>query len=126
MTSPEKSLYERVGRYDVIAAMIDDLLRRVTKDPQIGDYWKGHSNDSMKRDRQLIVDFLCESTGGPVVYRGRDMKTSHEGLGITESDWNVFIKHTVAMLDKFKLPVKEREDCLAALLVLKDDTVENP
>ncbi len=126
MTLPEKSLYERVGGYDVIAAMTDDLLRRVTQDHQIGDYWKGHSNDSMKRDRQLIVDFLCESTGGPVIYRGRDMKTSHEGLGITESDWNVFIKHTAAMLDKLELPVKEKEDCLAAVLALKDDTVENP
>ena len=126
MTSPEKSLYERVGGYDVIAAVTDDLLQRVTKDPQIGDYWKGHSNDSLKRDRQLIVDFLCESTGGPVIYRGRDMKTSHEGLGITESDWSVFIKHTVATLDKFELPSKEKEDCLAAILGLKDDMVENP
>ena len=125
MTPSEKSLYERVGGYDVIAAMIDDLLQRVTTDPQIGVYWKGHSNDSMKRDRQLLVDFLCESTGGPVIYRGRDMKTSHEGLGITESDWNIFIQHTVAMLDKFELPSREKEDCLAAVLVLKEDTVEN-
>jgi len=126
MTSQDKSLYERVGGYDVIAAMTDDLLQRVTKDPLIGDYWKGHSYDSMKRDRQLIVDFLCESTGGPVIYMGRDMKTSHDGLGITESDWDVFIKHTVAMLDKFVLSKKENEDCLAAILGLKDDMVENP
>ena len=125
MTPSETSLYERVGGYDVIAAMIDDLLQRVTTDPQIGVYWKGHSNDSMKRDRQLLVDYLCESTGGPVIYRGRDMKTSHEGLGITESDWNIFIQHTVAMLDKFELPLREKEDCLAAVLVLKEDTVEN-
>lgn len=126
MTSQDKSLYERVGGYDVIAAMTDDLLQRVTKDPLIRDYWKGHSYDSMKRDRQLIVDFLCESTGGPVIYMGRDMKTSHDGLGITESDWDVFIKHTVAMLDKFVLSKKENEDCLAAILGLKDDMVENP
>ena len=126
MTPAEKSLYERVGGYDIIAAMTDDVLRRVTKDPQLGVYWKGHSNDSMKRDRQLIVDFLCESTGGPVVYRGRDMKTSHEGLGITECDWSAFMRHTVAMFEKFRLPAKEKEDCLAAFLVLKDDTVERP
>ncbi len=123
---PEKSLYLRLGGYDAIAAATDDLLQRVTSDPDIGFYWRGHSTDSMKRDRQLIVDFLCESTGGPVVYRGRDMKTSHEGLGITESDWRAFMKHTVAMLDKFRLPAKEKDDCLAAFLVLKDDTVERP
>ena len=126
MTSPEKSLYERVGGYDVIAAMTDDLLARVTKDPLIGDYWKGHSNDSMKRDRQLIVDFLCEAIGGPVIYRGRDMKTSHEGLGITESDWDAFIMHTAAMLDSFELGQKEYDDCLVAIVDLKDEMVEMP
>ena len=118
MRSSEKTLYERVGGYDVIAAMIDDLLERLTADPQIGVYWKGHSNDSMKRDRQLIVDFLCESTGGPVIYRGRDMRTSHDGLGITESDWDVFMMHTVAMLDKFELSIKEKEGCLVAIVSL--------
>ena len=99
MTSAsEKSLYERLGGYDAIAAATDELLRRVTSDPDIGFYWRGHSTDSMKRDRQLIVDFLCEAIGGPVIYRGRDMKTSHEGLRITERDWEIFVGHTVATL----------------------------
>ena len=106
--------------------MTDDLLERVTSDPQLGVYWKGHSNDSMKRDRQLLVDFLCESIGGPVIYRGRDMKTSHEGLGITESDWEVFMKHTLAMLEKFELRVKEKEECLVAIGSFKGEMVENP
>ena len=64
-TSGEKSLYERMGGYDAIAAATDELLRRLTSDPDIGVYWRGHSTDSMKRDRQLIVDFLCEAIGGP-------------------------------------------------------------
>lgn len=59
MTSQEeKSLYERLGGYDGMFAAVDDFLDRVTSDPQIGVYWKGHSNDSMERDRQLIVDFF--------------------------------------------------------------------
>ena len=99
--SAEKSLYVRLGGYDAIAAATDDLLGRLTSDPQIGVYWKGHCKDSMQRDRQLVVDFLCAAFGGPTIYRGRDMKTSHEGLGISESDWQVFVKHTVATLDAF-------------------------
>ena len=126
MRSSEKTLYERIGGYDVITAMTDDLLERVTKDPQLWVYWKGHSNDNKRRSRQLIVDFLCEATGGPAIYTGRDMRTSHEGMGITESDWDVFIKHTVATLDKLELPFKEKEDCLAAVVGLKDDMVEKP
>jgi hemoglobin len=58
----EKSLYERLGGYDAIAAATDDLLQRLTSDPEIGVYWKGHSKDSMRRDRQLVVDFMCYAT----------------------------------------------------------------
>lgn len=76
----EKSLDVRLGGYDAIAAATDDLLDRLTSDPQLGSYWPGRSKDSMKRDRQLVVDFLCEAFGGPVIYCGHDMKTSHEGL----------------------------------------------
>ena len=122
----EKSLYARLGGYDAIAAATDDLLGRLTSDPQIGVYWKGHSKDSMKRDRQLVVDFLCAALGGPVIYRGRDMKTSHEGLGISESDWQVFVQHTVATLDKFGVQGKEREEFLAAAASLKGEIVERP
>ena len=119
-----KSLYTRLGGYDAIAAATDDLLERLTSDPQIGIYWRGHSKDSMKRDRQLIVDFLCEALGGPIIYRGRDMKTSHEGLNINESDWQVFVKHTEATLDHFGVQGTEREEFLAAAASLKGDIVE--
>jgi len=123
---PEKSLYERLGGYDAIAAAVDDLLQRLTSDPEIGVYWKGHSKDSMRRDRQLVVDFLCAAFGGQVVYRGRDMKTSHEGLGISETDWQIFVRHTVATLDKFGVQGREREEFFAAEGSLKGDIVEKP
>ena len=122
----EKTLYERLGGYDAIAAATDDLLQRLTSDPDVGFYWRGHSTDSMKRDRQLIVDFLCEATGGPVIYRGRDMKTSHAGLGISESEWEIFMSHTAATLDKFQVPEQEKEEFLACAASLKGEIVEKP
>ena len=125
MTTPlEKSLYERLGGYDALAAATDELLRRVTSDPDIGFYWRGHSTDSMKRDRQLIVDFLCEATGGPVIYRGRDMKTSHEGLRITEREWEIFVVHVVDTLDHFGVPEPEKQEFLDCAGSLKGDIVE--
>ena len=122
----EKSLYARLGGYDALAAATDDLLRRVYSDPQIGIYWKGHSKDSLRRERQLVVDFLCAAFGGPGMYTGRDMKTSHEGLGISESDWQVFVKHTGATLDTLGVHGKEREEFLAAAASLKGEIVERP
>jgi hemoglobin len=120
-----RSLYQRLGGYDAIAAAVDDLLTRLTSDPQLGVYWRGHSKDSMRRDRQLLVDFLCVATGGPVVYRGRDMKTSHEGLRISESDWKIFVEHTVATLDKFSVAEQEKAEFLDAAASLKGDIVDS-
>ena len=123
-TPPEKSLYERMGGYDAIAAATDELLRRLTSDPDIGVYWRDHSTDSMKRDRQLIVDFLCEAIGGPVIYRGRDMKTSHEGLRISERDWEIFMGHIVGTLEHFEVPKQEKQEFLDCAASLKGDIVE--
>ena len=66
-----KSLYERLGGYDAIAAVTDDLLARLLNDPQLGVFWKGHSEDSLRRDRQLVVNYMCEAAGGPVFCTGR-------------------------------------------------------
>jgi hemoglobin len=120
---PDDSLYHRLGGYDAIAAAVDDLLPRLVGDPQIGVYWKGKCVDSMKKDRQLVVEFLCAATGGPANYLGRDMKTSHEGLGITESDWAVFVEHTIATLNDLGVPEQEKEEFLGAAGSLKDDIV---
>ena len=65
-----KSLYERLGGYDAIAAVTDDLLARLLNDPQLGVFWKGHSENSLRRDRQLVVNYMCEAAGGPVFYTG--------------------------------------------------------
>src|SRR6187551_3618849 len=104
-TNEEKSLYERLGGYDAIAAATDDLLlSRLVNDPILGVYWKGKSQDSLRKDRQLIVDFLVAAAGGPAFYGGRDMKTVHTGLGITEHEWELFLEHTRAMLEHLQVP----------------------
>jgi hemoglobin len=122
--SAGKSLYQRLGGYDAIAAVTDDFIGRLASDKQLGRFFIGASGDSRKRIRQLVVEFLCEATGGPCFYIGRTMKTSHQGLGITESDWEVAVKHLVASLDKFKVPKQEKEELLAASAGLKKDIVE--
>ncbi len=121
---PEKSLYERLGGYNAIAAVVDDFMARQVADPQLARFFVGHSTDSKRRIRQLIVDQLCEATGGPCIYTGRDTKTTHAGLGLTESDWQVGVKLLTATLDKFKVPQKEKEDVFAAVSSLKKDIVE--
>jgi len=119
-------LYKRLGGYDAIAAVTDDFLGRLSADPAFGRFFAGHSADSIKRIRQHIVDQLCAATGGPCVYIGRSMKASHEGLGITESDWQAAVGHLVASLDKFKVAQKEKDELLGAVSTLKPDIVAPP
>src|SRR5205807_868246 len=95
------TLYKRLGGYDAIAAVTDDFLGKLAGDPQLGRFFGGHSSDSLKRIRQNIVDQLCAATGGPCVYVGRDMKTAHAGLKISEKDWDTSVKYLVGTLDKF-------------------------
>jgi hemoglobin len=91
MLDPDKpSLYQRLGGHDVVSAFVEDLMPRLTGDPTLAVYWKGKSRDSMRKDKQLLLEFLCMAFGGPSAYLGRDMKTSHEGLGITDDERDVF------------------------------------
>ena len=119
-----ESLYKRAGGYDAIAAVTDDFLGRLAADKQMSRFFVGVSADSLRKLRQHVVDQLCEATGGPCYYIGRTMKTTHAGLGITESDWQVTVKHLNATLDRFKVPEKERNELLTLFASLKRDIVE--
>ena len=120
----DKSLYQRIGGYDALAAVVDDFVGRLVTDKQFERFFVGHSDDSKKRIRQHILDQFCAATGGPCLYLGRDMKTSHAGLGITSAEWDAAAKHLIASLDKFKVPEKEKGEVHAFVGSLKKDIVE--
>lgn len=120
----QKSLYERLGGYDGIAAFTDDLLPRLKADTQLGRFWKNRGEDGMAREKQLLIDFLCSCAGGPMYYKGRDMKLSHKGMKISESDWSIFLNHAGATMNALQVPQKECDEVAAFVLSLKDDIVE--
>jgi hemoglobin len=107
------SLYKRLGGYDALAAITDEVLLLVMSDKQLSRFFGGVSVNSKRRIRQLVVDQLCAATGGPCIYIGRSMRAAHEGLGITDDDWNLFVKHLTDTLDKFKVRKAEQEDAIA-------------
>src|SRR5215216_5862416 len=121
-----ESLYKRLGGYDVIAAFVHDLMPRLRTDPALAGYWKGISEDSARRGDQLLIDFICAAFEGPVYYAGRDMKTSHKGLGITEAEWDIFMPHVAAALDSIGVQVREKTEFLECTSGLKWEVVEAP
>jgi len=120
----KKSLYERLGGYDAICAVSEDLLPRLMSDSRLKRFWDHRGEDGLKREKQLLIDFLCSSAGGPMYYTGRDMKVSHTGMKISEADWTAFKGHVNATLDAFKVPKTERGEVVAFVQSLKRDIVE--
>ena len=120
----QKSLYQRLGGYDAIAAVSDEFIKRLATDEQEKRFFIGFSDDSKARIRQHIVDFICKAAGGPCLYTGRDMKTAHGGSGVTKADWDRTLKIFGEVLDKFQVPDQERKDIAAAIGPLEKDIVE--
>lgn len=123
MSDQAKTLYERLGGYDAIAAVADDLLPRLESDAQLGRFWANRGDDGIAREKQLLIDYLCTNAGGPLLYTGRDMLTSHRGMGVTESDWQILIKHLKATLSGFQVPQQEQDDVLAFIDTTRADIV---
>jgi hemoglobin len=119
-----QSLYYRLGGYDAIAAATDELLARLQGDPQLRDYWKGASTNNQRKARQLIVDFMVQAAGGPTYYTGRDMKLSHEGMHIDDSDWAVFMRHAADTLDHLGVASPEKDEVLTFFASLEAEVVE--
>ena len=123
-TADGVTLYDRLGGYNAIAAVTDDFLGRILADPGITPFFKGLEERDRRRIRQLIVDQLCEASGGPCHYIGRTMKVAHEEMQVTEPVWNAFAGHFVATLDKFKVAAREKQELLEIIGSTKKDIVK--
>ncbi len=115
------SLYQRLGGYDAIVAFTTDLLGRLRADDKLGRFWENRGKDGMAREHQLLIDFLVNATGGHMVYTGRTMRVSHEGMGIDEEDWSRFIGHVKATAGELGVGATEGGEVLGFLDTLKAD-----
>ena len=69
-------------------------------------------------------DIGGQATGGPCVYKGRDMKVAHAGIGISKAEWDAAFVAMGETLKKLKVPEREQTDLVAILLPLEKDIVE--
>jgi hemoglobin len=106
--------------------VIDDFLRRFDADPSLVPFLGGINAVEGARIRQHFVDFICARTGGPCLYNGRDMKSTHEGLPITGAHFASLMRHIGAALEQQGVPAKERRELLALLEPLRDTIVQRP
>ena len=116
----QKSLYDRLGGKEAITAVVDDFVANVAADNRINKFFARTNIPNLKRN---LVDQICQATGGPCTYTGRDMRTVHKGMGTTDADFNALVEDLQKSLNKFKVPEKEQGELLGILGPLKPQIV---
>ena len=124
----EKSLYDRLGGKKAITAVVDEFVGRVAADSRINKFFAATAADPkrLKSFKGKLVDQICEASGGPCKYKGKDMKSAHMGLGVSSGDFNALVEDLVGALDKFSVSTHEKDQLLGALAPMKTDIVEKP
>ena len=120
----EKSLYERLGGYDAVSAVVDDFAGKLFIDPVVGARFFGMGDDSREGFRQKNKNLICAATGGPCKIISRSAATTHTGLGIKASEFAIVAQHLVDTLNKFDVPEKEHNELMAIIASLRPDIVE--
>ncbi|GAB6078402.1 group I truncated hemoglobin [Hydrogenobaculum acidophilum] len=119
-----ETLYQELGGYDAISAVTKTLATKLVQDPKLGVYFKGLNTHHKEVLINNLTDFLCNATGGPCIYTGENMEEAHAGLGITDSDWNRFVKITEGVLNEYRVPPKLQKELLERLVPLKPYIVQ--
>ena len=118
------SLYQRLGGYDGIHAYVALVFPRVAQHPALVHMFRGHGKDSQQRQFQLVVELICQKTGGPCAYIGRPMPPVHDGLGITEAHWATFMTIIEDGLAERKYPPDVRAEFRAVWQGFRDAVVQ--
>ena len=117
------SLYQRLGEKPAITAVVDDFVARVAADTRINGRF---ANTNIPQFKMKLVDQICSASGGPCTYTGRDMKSAHAGMRISNADFDALVGDLVATLNKFKVPEREKNELLSVLGPMRKDIVERP
>jgi hemoglobin len=117
----QSSLYDRLGGMDAITAVVDDLVATCAGDARINAKF---ARSDVPRLKAMLVDQVCEASGGPCTYSGRDMTETHKGMGVTAGEFDALVEDLVSTLDRFSVPAAEQTELLGLLGPMKPEIVE--
>jgi hemoglobin len=122
-TMDEPSLYKRLGGRDAIAFVVDDFVANMVADARVSGRFKALKPPEVNRLKSNLSDQICEAAGGPCSYLGRDMKTAHKGMMVSEAEWNATVENLAKALEKRSVATREKSELLGALGGMKKDIV---
>ena len=123
-----RTLYQRLGGKHAITAVVDEFVSRVAADARINEFFAATAADPARLAgfKAKLVDQICEASGGPCKYKGKDMKAAHMGMGVGGGDFSALVEDLSGALDKFMVGAHEKEQLLGALAPMKSQIVEKP
>ena len=121
----EKSLYDRLGGTPAITAVVDEFVARVAADTRINRYFASVASDPSRLGafKGKLVDQICQASGGPCKYTGKDMKTAHAGMNITSAQFDALVEDLASTLKAFNVAQADQDALLGALAPMKTDIV---
>ncbi len=120
LQAPTRSLYERLGGEKGVRKIGDDILDKNRSNPSIGHYFHHVDMDTLK---QLVFEFFSMGLGGPHKYTGRDMVSSHQGLDISEADFDIANEDVVTALEENGIGGPEIDEIISILNSMKQDVI---
>ena len=117
------SLYKQLGGREGIALVVDDFVANVVADNRINERFKALQPPQVFKLKSNLADQICDATGGPCAYIGREMKAVHKGMNITDAEWNATVEALVKALDKNNVPLGAKNALLGTLAPMKADIV---
>jgi len=126
LSRADDALYKSLGGKKALVAVVNDFVGRVAADARINSFFKATAADPKRlaKFKKNLVDQLCEASGGPCKYKGKDMKAAHAGMGVSGADFEALVEDLVTTLDKFKVKPADKQALLGVLGPMKKDIVE--
>jgi hemoglobin len=115
------SLYERLGGLEAINAVVDDFAARCASDNRINAKF---ARTDISRLKRMLVDQVCQASGGPCTYTGRDMTETHRGMGVTAGEFDALVDDLVATLGKLGVAQADQDELLGLLGPMRSEIVE--
>ncbi len=120
MAAKDDQLYKAFGEKAGLVSLMDDFMVRLLADPRTGPHFKPANQQRVK---EQLVEQLCALGGGPCVYKGADMKSSHANLDIKKSDFNALVEVLQLSMDAKAIPFRKQNEMLALLAPMNRDII---
>ena len=120
-TAPARdAFYRELGGTEGITKVVDVFFRRLNADARINTLFRNVDHDDLRR---LVIEQLCEATGGPCKYSGRSMEEAHSGLNLTDADFDAFVQDLKGAMSELKVPNASQQKLIGILAPMRPQIV---